>query len=141
MEVLTTVISFGLLVALVISPILLILILTKLKLKNRFIIYLFLGATITSALTLLFAWWSDASTEILLSHYGYDYYGMNDTERYGNVFPENMKRVQELEMSMLGVGWPVKTFMAYGIYSPYLIIVYLIFILLKKLRNRQNYGQ
>ena len=129
------------LVALATAPILIALILTKLKLRNRFIIYLFLGVTITSALALFIAWWSDASTQILLSHYGYDYYGMNDTEKYGNVSPENMERVIKLEISMFGVGWPVKAFMGYVIYSPYLIVVYVMFILLEKLRNKQNYGQ
>ena len=78
---------------------------------------------------------------MLLSHYGYDYYGMNDTEKYGNVSPENMESVKKLEISMLGVGWPVKAFMGYVIYSPYLIVVYLMFILLEKLRNKQNYEQ
>lgn len=138
MEILTTILSFSLLLAIVASPILVLFGLRKFNLKSNFIVYLILGITITSILTLLFAWWSDASKQMLLSHYGYNFEAITDTERFGNVSAQNMERVKRLEVGMMGIGWPLKAFMTYMVYSPYLLIVYLISYLLKKYKKEHT---
>jgi hypothetical protein len=135
MEILTTIVSFSLLLGIIVSPILVLFRLRKFNLKSNFIVYLVIGITITSILTLLFAWWSDASNHMLLSHYGYDFEAMNDTERFANVSAQNLERVKRLEASMMGIGWPLKAFMTYVVYAPYLLIVYLITYLLKKYKK------
>ncbi len=138
MEFLTTTISIVLLIALFVSPILILLGLYKLNLKPFFVVYLVLSVAITSILTLTFGWWSDFSNQILLSHYGYNYYGMNEIERFKNVVPDNIERVKSLEICIMGVGWPLKAFVTYVVYSPYLLIVYIIGYFIKKYKNKKK---
>jgi hypothetical protein len=126
MQIITTTISFILLVALIVFPLFLINKLNKLNMKYNFIVYLISAIIISSILVLFFAWWSDYSNEILLAHYGYNFDAMNDIERFENVSTENLDTVKNLEMSMMGIGWPLKAIMSYLVYSPYLLIVYII---------------
>lgn len=135
MEILNKLLSFSLLLAIMASPILVLFGLKKFHLKSNLIIYLILGITITSILTLLFAWWSDASKHMLLSHYGYDFEAMDDGERFANVSAQNLERVKRLKRSMMGIGWPLKAFMTYVVYAPYLLIVYLITYLINKYKR------
>jgi hypothetical protein len=123
MEIITTTISFIFLIALIVSPLFLINKLNRMNMKYNFIVYLISAILITSILTLLFAWWTNYSNKILLSHYGYNFDSMNGFE---NVSAENLDRVKNLEMSMMGIGWPLKAIMSYLIYSPYLLIVYIV---------------
>jgi hypothetical protein len=61
---------------------------------------------------------------------------MNDTERFGNVLPNNMERVKKLEKSMMGIGWPLKVIITYAFYFPFLLIVYFVtYLFWKKLRK------
>jgi hypothetical protein len=138
MEILTTILSIILLGGLIISPFLILHRLKGRNVKYKFIVYLTVGVLITATITLLFAWWTDISNEILLSHYGYDFDAMNDIERFTNVTEENMKRVKILEISIMGLGWPLKAIMTYAFYSPYLLIVYLITYLVKKVKKTPN---
>jgi hypothetical protein len=135
MQILATILSFSLLLLILASPVLILFGLRKFNLKSNFIVYLILGITITSILTLLFAWWSDASNQMLLTHYGYDFEAMDETERFKNVSAQNMERVKSLEVSMMGIGWPLKAFMTYMIYCPYLLLIYLISFFLKKYKR------
>jgi hypothetical protein len=132
MEILVTTISFVLLIGLFVSPILILIVLNRLNIKYKFIFYLILAIVITSIITLTFGWWADTSYRILLAHYGYYLDAMNDAERFANVSVENMERVKRLEISMLGIGWPLKALMGYVVFSPYLLIVYLIAYLRQK---------
>lgn len=136
MEILTTIVSFILLGGLIVSPFLILYGLNRRNAKYKFIAYLTIGIIITATITLTFAWWADTSNQILLSQYGYNFDAMNDTERFAMVTPENMKRVKSIEISMMGIGWPLKAFMAYVFYSPYLLIAYLIVYLVK--RNKKE---
>ena len=138
MEILTTTITFLLLIALIVSPSFIIFGLNKLNLKYKFLLYLFSGIIITSILTFLLAFWSDWSNKILLSHYGYDFDAMNDVERYRNVTKENLGKVKGLEISMMGIGWPLKAFMADSIYLPYLLIVYILTYFYKKNKTKKE---
>ncbi|UFH36337.1 hypothetical protein [Flavobacterium acetivorans] len=135
MEIAAKIITFILLLSLVVSPILIINRLFKLNLNNKFIIYLISGIIITAFLTLTIGWWSTFSNKILLSHYGYNFNAMNDVERFENVGLENLDRVKQLEINILGIGWPLKAYTVYTIYSPYLIIVYLATCYYKKTKN------
>ena len=136
METLIFVISIILLIGLILSPILLFIKLRDSKLKH--LKYLILGLIITSGITLTFVWWANYSDELLLSHYGYDLNAMNDLERYGNIKSENLEKVKQIEISYFGIGWPLKAIMTYVFYSPYLLIVYLIGIVIKKMKIKRN---
>ena len=125
-----------LLIGLIFTPIVLFV-----KLRNsrfRFLIYLILGLSITAGITLIFAWWANYSDELLLGHYGYDLNAMNDLERYGNIKSEDLENVKQIEISYFGIGWPLKAIMTYVFYSPYLLIVYLIGIVIKKMKLKRN---
>lgn len=137
MEVGTKIITLTLLLSLIVSPILIINRLYKLNLKNKFIIYLISGIIITAFLTLTIGWWSSFSNKMLLSHYGYNFNAMNDVERFKNVAFKNLDEVKQLEINMLGIGWPLKVFMFYTIYLPYLIIVYLATYFIKKEKSKK----
>jgi len=100
--------------------------------------YLILGLIITAGITWTFAWWTDYSDQLLMSHYGYDFDAMNDTERFGKVLDENLERVKELEIGHFGIGWPLKAIMTYIFYSPYLLIVYLIGKVIRKMKQKRN---
>lgn len=133
MEILITIVSFLLLIALITSPILILIGLKRRKIeKYKFITYLTLGVFITSIITLAFGWWSDTSREILLSYYGYEFDSMNETERFANVSSENLDRVKSLEISMMGIGWPLKTIITFALYSPYLLFIYVVTYLIQK---------
>jgi len=132
MEIVVKIISFGLLVGIIGAPILILVRLNKLNFRYKFAAFLTLALIITSILTLIFAWWSDISNEILLSHYGYDFDAMTDEEKFKQVSKENIERVRQLEISLTGIGWPLKAFMTYKMYLPYLLVVYLITFVIKK---------
>lgn len=102
------------------------------KKKYKFISYLTIGLISTFLIILTFAWWAYTSDSFLLVHYGYNIDGMNETEFYGKVSPENMERVKSLETSIMGIGWPLKAFLTFTFYSPYLLVVYLVNYFIRK---------
>jgi hypothetical protein len=135
MQILITIVSFGLLVGLIVSPMLILLRLNKTKPERKFISFMIFALMTSVMITLIFSWWSDKSTDILLSSYGYDFDGMSDPERMANVPDEHVAKVRRLEVSRTGIGWPLKAIMTYGIYLPYLFIVYLAQFLINKYRG------
>ena len=139
MEILINTISIILFIAIIASPVLILIGLKKLKLKTLFIFYINLGFIITSILTLIFAWWTDTSKEIMLDHYGYNFEAMNESERFKDISEENLEKVKHLEISMMGVGWPLKAFMTYIFYLPYLFIVYFgYYIIIKYIKRKKT---
>ena len=139
MEDLTTIISIALLIGLILTPILLFYGIKKWNpFKFDFLTYLILGIIITAGITWTFAWWADYSDQVLMSHYGYYFDAMNDTERFGNVQSENLEKVKQLEIGYFGIGWPLKAIMSYVFYCPYLLIVYFIGQFIRRMRLKRN---
>lgn len=99
-------------------------ILNKKNIKNKFFSYITTCILTSAILILIFAWWSYKSDKILLNHYGYNFNGMNETEYYEHVSAENLVRVKNLEYSIKGIGWPLKAIMTFVFYFPYLLIAY-----------------
>ncbi len=126
MEILTTIVFFIFLCGMIVSPFFILHKINRRYVKYRFIAYLTSGIIITATIALIFGWWADTSDQILLSNYGYDFGAMNNSERFAKVTSENMERVKSLEISIMGIAWPLKAFITYIFYSPYLVIVYLI---------------
>ncbi|OUL60836.1 hypothetical protein [Flavobacterium sp. AJR] len=125
MEIIIKTITFISIITLIVLPILILNKIYKQNTKNIFIIYLITSIITTFILVLIVGWWGSFSNEILLSYYGFDFDAMNDIERFKNVALENLEKVKELEKNTLGIGWPLKAFMFFLIYSPYLLIVYI----------------
>lgn len=129
MEILVYAISFALFISLIIFPIFILNKLYKRRIKNTLFSYLAISLITTFCLCLFIAWWSNFSKEILLSHYGYDFDPMNDHLK--NVKIENLNRVKSLRKSIMGVGWPLKAFFIFPVYSIYLFIIYPVYFLNK----------
>jgi len=124
MEILITISNFLLLGLIVLAPILTLTILKRLKTKKTVLIYFLIGLPTLGMLILFFAWWGNESNLILLKHYGYNIDGMSEMEYYGNILPENLDKVKSLEISTMGIGWPLHAIFGWVMIIPYLIIVY-----------------
>ncbi len=135
MNIILKSVSFLLFISIISFPFLLIFGLKKYRKKAILIPYLLFSILISGILILLFAWWSDYSNETLLSHYGYNFDAMNEIEEYENVASENLEHVKQLNISRMGIGWPLKAMMAYTFYLPYLLVIYLFYCLFSKFKN------
>jgi len=124
MEKLITLVSFSLFVGILLCPILVLRKIKTTKIRNKFLAYLTIGLFLNAVIVFVFAWWSYTSDLMLLEHYGYDIDGMNETEFYGNVIPENMDKVKSIQRSIMGIGWPLKAIFAFVFCSPWIIVVY-----------------
>jgi hypothetical protein len=138
MEVIVTVIALLLFVGLILSPFLILRLVNKSTIKFKFISYLIIGLITTAIIALVFAWWAYTSDIILLKHHGYTIDGMSEREYYGKVLPENLDRVKSLEISIMGIGWPLKAIMTFVFYSPYLFFVYFLTYLSGKGRAKNG---
>jgi tartrate dehydratase alpha subunit/fumarate hydratase class I-like protein len=78
------------------------------------------------------AWWSHFQTELLLKYYGFNLDYMNDKEKLENVKPQNLKRVNELGIGYMGIGWTLKAVLALVFFIPYSIIVFTVGEFLKR---------
>jgi len=136
MEIIIAGMSLILLVGLILSPIVVLRLVEKSSIKFKFIAYSTVGLVVAAIIALIFAWWTYTSDTMLLKHYGYNIDGMSETEYYSKVLPENMDRVKSLEMSKMGIGWPLKAFIIFIFYLLYLLIVYFLSYLIFK--NRAN---
>ena len=134
MEKLITLVSFSLFVGILLCPILLLRKIKTTKIRYKFLAYLTIGLFLNAVIVLVFAWWSYTSDLMLLEHYGYDIDGMNETEFYGNVIPENMDKVKSIQRSIMGIGWPLKAIFAFVFCSPWIIVVYFVFYLTDKIK-------
>jgi len=138
METLITISNFLILGLIIFTPILILLILKRLKTRWTVIIYSLIGLSLLGVLMFIFAWWSHESDLILLKHYGYNIDGMNETEFYGNVSPENMEQVNRLVTSVMGIGWPLKAMFGFVMTIPYLIFVYFGKVLIDRIMIKKN---
>lgn len=134
MEILIKTITFLFLLGLILSPIFILIKVNKFNVRFKFIIYLIIGIITSAFIMFAFAWWSNKSNLILLKHYGYNIDGMNETEFYEKVLPENMDKVKNIETSIMGIGWPLKAIMSFPFYIPYLFVVFIIYSSVKKLK-------
>ncbi|RZK05284.1 MAG: hypothetical protein EOO43_22090 [Flavobacterium sp.] len=139
METTIKIVSLVFLVGLLFSPVLIGLRLNKSDIRHKFVVYLTISILITATIALTFGWWAKTSDELLLEYYGYNFQAMNAAERFENVSANNMEQVENLEKSLMGIGWPLKVIMTYVFYFPYLLIVYSLTSLFKeKFQNNQH---
>ena len=136
MEIFLTIIDFLIFGLIIGTPILLFVVLKKIKYRAFF--YFLIGLVVLCGLIWTFAWWTDKSNHILLEYYGCNFYGMGEIERYCNVLSENMERVKGIEISLMGIGWTLKAMFGIVIFSPYLLIVYIGGRLFEKIKMRKN---
>jgi hypothetical protein len=141
MEIIVNIINTLLLLGLISSPIIILRFVNKSNMKFNFISYFTLGLIVTVIISLIFVWWSDASTIILLKHYdGYVFNPDSDSFQvsYEKVLSENIERVKRLEMRIMGIGWPLKAVFMFAFFSTMLLPVYFLNNLLHKIRKKNN---
>jgi hypothetical protein len=129
MEVVINSINFLLIAVLILFPLFLIRQINKKATKNNFILYILLGSFYSAILFLFLAWWQDQSVIMLLKHFGgYTFHSDSNSYQvdYANVLKQNIQKVQELEKSYMGIGWPLKAIFSFVYYIPYLFISYYI---------------
>jgi len=119
-------------------PILLLKYLKKQKIKRILIYYFLIGILFLGLMICFSAWWYYESNLMLLKLYGYNIEGMNETEFYGKVLPENMQKVKNLETSVMGIGWPLKAIFGFIMVTPYLGIVYILNRFVEQFRKIKN---
>jgi len=107
-------------------PIILLRILNKLRIRRKLIYYSLIGILLLGLIIFISAWWNYKSDLMLLKHYGYNIDGMNKTEFYGDVLPENMQKVKNIEASVMGIGWSLKAMLGIIMITPYLGIIYIL---------------
>lgn len=86
---------------------------------------------------MLAGWWGDYSNKILLSWYGFNFNEVDFGEGCKNVSEGNLMKVKQLRRNSMGIGWPLKAIIAYVFYWPYLIIVYILSCLFKRLKSKK----
>jgi len=130
MEILFSIISFFLLIALFALPILLF---RKLRIKKlKFLYYIVIVLAITLIILIIMGWWSSKSTEILLSQNGYNFDAMNENDRYLNVPNDKIETVKNLEISMNGIGWTAKVIIFFPFFFLYSLFAYPVMVLINK---------
>lgn len=126
MEILITIIHFLILGIILISPILVFILLKKRRGQKMIIFkYYLISSVLLGVLIFIFAWWGYKSNMILLNHYGYNFDAWTKIERFQNVTQENIEKVKMLEMSIMGIGWPLKAIFGYVMIIPYLFLVHM----------------
>ena len=127
-------------VGLLLSPIIIFKIVNNRNSKLKFITYLTIGLFATAIISLIFGWWNNTSTIILLEHYnGYHINPDSNSGQvyYDSVLPENLERVKDLERSHMGIGWPLKSIFLFVLFIPYLLIAYFVMYLIDKNRKKK----
>lgn len=117
-------------VLLVLLPIIFFLFLRDIK-KFKFLFYLFLTLTFGIVFLFLFAKHSNRQNEILLKQCGGDVENLWSMD-YSQVLPENIEKVKSLQISLSGLGWPMKAMMVSPFYLIYTVLIYPILSILQK---------
>lgn len=105
------------------------------KIKFKIIYYLILSLLCSAIFSFVFAWWNNASNIMLLKHY--DAYFLNPDSNsyqvsYDKVILENIKEVEKLEKSIMGIGWPLKAIFMLVFFFPITLIPFLTKYSIKK---------
>lgn len=125
MEVIVILISSLLGLGILLSPVLFIRSSMKFEGLKGFIFFNIANAPVLFILVFLLAWWGDASTDVLLYSYGFNFDGMSDASRTANVSAENIDRVNYLYQTSFGIGWPLKAIFMFVFFAPYPTLVLL----------------
>ena len=101
--------------------------------KNKTIVSILISTALVVLFAFVFAWWADHSDILLLKYYGYDFEIMlSDSERFKNVDPENIEIVNQLNKSIMGIGWPLKAIFSLVLFIPVALLTPVIYFLIKR---------
>jgi hypothetical protein len=98
--------------------------------RFKFLIFLVVGLIIIIIIALfsfIFVWWLDTAKTILLNHYNAYIFNPDSNGygvRYAKVLSQDIERVKNLETSLMGIGWPLKSIFMFVFLSPLPIVFY-----------------
>ena len=84
------------------------------------------------------AYWPHFYTDFRLELMGFDFDGMNDSERAINVSPELREEATRLHWSNMGIGWPLQALLGMVFVAPYPSLVWCAGVLVKYVKSRLN---
>ena len=138
MEKLIGISNFLIIVLILVLPILLLRILNKQRVRRILIYYFLIGILLLGLIICFSAWWNYKADLMLLKHYGYNFEGMNETEFYEKVLPENMQKVKNIKTSVMGIGWPLKAIFGIIMITPYMGVIYILNRSTERIRKKKN---
>ncbi|QCX54380.1 hypothetical protein [Elizabethkingia sp. JS20170427COW] len=84
-------------------------------------------------LTFIFTYYvEELSKNFILNKFGYNANGMNDSEYFQNVKPENVSELKEIRDSQMGIGWPLKAIFATAFFTLPINLVTTLIIIFRK---------
>ncbi len=101
--------------------------------------------TLTTVLTFLFTivltfaftyYVEELSKNFILNKFGYNAYGMSDSEYFHNVKPENLTELKEIRDSKMGIGWPLKAIFATVFFALPMNLLITLIITVRKSKNQ-----
>lgn len=138
MEFIFDIVSFVIGFVLLLVPILILLIAKRKKLKVLFWKYLLITVAVTVVVMIIFSWWSSYSNVLKLESYGYNLEASSKDEALVLVESNDVIKVEELLLSINGIGWQISAVVMYIIYFPYIFVIYILYYFIYKNRMSQN---
>lgn len=139
MEILFKTISVVLIIFLISFPILLFRRLKKIKQTGKqFLTYLLIGSSLSTVVIIIFSWWGNYSTYLLLEYYGFNLDALSIEGQIENVKAEHIDYVNRLFDSLSSVGWPLTAMFSSVFYFPYFLSVYYVGNVVQKEKRRKS---
>lgn len=100
----------------------------------------FVSLPLIGLLIALAAYWPEFYTHLRLELMGFDFDGMSDAERAGNVLPELREEATALYWSNMGIGWPLKAMFGFALFALYPTLVWGAGVLGRYVRRKLDAG-
>ncbi|HSY62928.1 MAG TPA: hypothetical protein VK796_13680, partial [Cytophaga sp.] len=100
----------------------------------KFLWFLGIAYIISVLFIFSFAAWAHYSNRWLMEYYGYDF--SLDSDPFAKVAPENVPRVEHLNISISGIGWLFQAIIMHTILVPCMLFVYSMYYLLRLKMNK-----
>lgn len=106
----------------------------KSTLRYKYLWFLGISYVISVLFVFSFAAWAHYSNYWLMESYGYDF--SLDGDPFANVALENIQRVERLNMSISGIGWPLQAMIMHVFIVPCLLFAFSIYYLIRMKMNK-----
>ena len=103
--------------------------------RFKFLWFIGISYIISLVFIVSIAAWLYYSNHWLMEYYGCDF-SMDLPERFAQVAPENVKRVEQLDMSIHGLAWPFRAIMTHNAYILYMLLIYSIYYVIRMKMNK-----
>jgi hypothetical protein len=70
-----------------------------------------------------------------MEYYGCDF-SLDSPDRFARVAPENIERVEQLDMSTDGLSWPLRAIMTHDAFIVYMLLIYSVYYVIRMKMNK-----